>query len=447
MLFSFVQVNAQICPKWEIKTDTFKWDFGEISSQPDSTRVGKGALSPWSIYRTWCTFGVPTKQWVDRRPFSFPDSAERVFEYNDEYSSFVISMYSMNMDNVKIKVGDEIFELINDVHVEDDDGVQLSQLIIPATKANKIEFISETDDWFYGIIRFINVDELGTEISRPQSLYKRGNCTEPSTVSYEIWRNGLPEPKEGRTPNEVEHLIIHHSAGSNAATNYVEVMRNIYVYHTEVNGWDDIGYNYVVAPDGTIFLGRESQGVADHDNILGAHFCGKNTGTMGVCMMGTFTTVAPTNEAINALTDLLAWKAEKEHIYPFGQSIHPSIGGSMLPNIAGHRDGCSTECPGTMTYNMLPTIRDQVLTKLEACGIFVSIDDIGEEQVLIYPNPSNGVFTIEGIKVGTGYTVINTLGQTVLIGSINQKQEQINLTTGLYIFMSDNGYRKKIVVN
>ena len=92
---------------------------------------------------------------------------------------------------------------------------------------------------------------------------------------------------------------MHHSAGSTFDTNYTAVVRSYYLLHTEVNGWDDIGYNYLIARDGSIFAGRDPQnrtGVAQ-DNVHGAHFCGKNDYTMGICVIGDFTSQAPAAEA------------------------------------------------------------------------------------------------------------------------------------------------------
>jgi len=78
-------------------------------------------------------------------------------------------------------------------------------------------------------------------------------CEKPPTISQTVWRKELPEPKEGRKETLVKHCVIHHSAGNNSDTNYVNIIRNIYLLHTNSNGWDDIGYNYVVAPNGVIF--------------------------------------------------------------------------------------------------------------------------------------------------------------------------------------------------
>lgn len=45
------------------------------------------------------------------------------------------------------------------------------------------------------------------------------------------------------------------------------------------NGWRDIGYHYVIDRDGTVAPGRPLEQV-------GAHVQGRNTGTIGVCLLG-----------------------------------------------------------------------------------------------------------------------------------------------------------------
>jgi hypothetical protein len=184
-------------------------------------------------------------------------------------------------------------------------------------------------------------------------------------ISQEEWRAGLPDPDYERIPNTVHNVIIHHSAGSNSDTDYVSVVRNIYIYHTEVRGWSDIGYNYLIAQDGNIFKGRDP-GTLQQDEVLGAHFCNANTGTMGICVLGDYTSLAPPVNALQSLIDLTTWKLGKDSLDPLGIYPHPL--NANLPVIAGHRDGCATECPGDSLYQRLGYIRQEVSSAFENCG-------------------------------------------------------------------------------
>ena len=194
---------------------------------------------------------------------------------------------------------------------------------------------------------------------RTASLAQTTACDEPAFVPVETWRAGLPPPSYSRTITSVEHVIVHHSATYNDLTNYENVVRNIYLFHTQDRGWSDIGYNYLIAQDGTIFEGRSAGAdTEENDNVMGAHFCGQNSRTMGVCLLGSYSTAEPTDTAIASLVKLTAWKLAKEGLEPDGERSHPA--NPALPTIAGHRNGCATECPGDNVYARLDEIRASV---------------------------------------------------------------------------------------
>jgi len=216
------------------------------------------------------------------------------------------------------------------------------------------------------------------------------DCQKPSYIPSYEWREGLADPISGRTKHEVNHIVIHHSATSNTAKNYTNVVRNIYLYHTEVNGWDDVGYNYLVAPDGTIFQGRDDEGLGEEDNIKGAHFCGKNSGTMGICMLGNFMNDFPSDSCLNSLESLLSWKAFKEQMDVMGKSRHPDQSSPFLEHICGHRDGCATACPGDSAFTVLNKLRSNVQLKLDSCNQHVGLQEMALSEFKLYPNPNRG---------------------------------------------------------
>jgi hypothetical protein len=155
------------------------------------------------------------------------------------------------------------------------------------------------------------------------------------------------------------------------------------------NGWDDIGYNWLIDPNGVLYEGRG-------DGRLGAHFCGTNGGTAGVCILGDFTDITPTYSAIDKLTSLYSWKACDNGIDPLGAEFHPGSG-KVVPNIAGHRDGtCSTSCPGDAFYPLLPQVRTAIQDRIEnVCfGVSGVHEDAGNQMVMLYPNPVSGLLTV-----------------------------------------------------
>lgn len=149
----------------------------------------------------------------------------------------------------------------------------------------------------------------------------------------------------------VTHLIVHHAAGTNTSSDWGAVVLAIWNYHTTPTGsggagYSDIAYNWLVAPNGVLYEGRYNSSTA---NIQGAHFCGTNGNTMGVCMLGTYTSQTITAAARTTLVQVLGWKACERTIDPLASSFHANSG-LTLNNISGHRDGCVTECPGNAFY-------------------------------------------------------------------------------------------------
>ncbi|VXD17451.1 N-acetylmuramoyl-L-alanine amidase [Marinoscillum sp. 108] len=189
-------------------------------------------------------------------------------------------------------------------------------------------------------------------------------------ILQEEWRNGLDAPSYSRSFTDVEHVIIHHAAGSNTNTNYTQVVRDIYIYHTEVNGWSDIGYNYLIAQNGALYAGRDPAG-GEQDNVLGAHFCGSNSQTMGICLLGNYEAALPTDATWATLQQLAAFKLQKENLDALGSSAHPL---GQVGNIAGHRDGCSTLCPGGNVYDQLSALRSEVDGLLSSCEVALDFE-------------------------------------------------------------------------
>ncbi len=222
--------------------------------------------------------------------------------------------------------------------------------------------------------------------------------------------SGACPPNPTPSFTTVTHLIVHHSASSNTASDWAAVVRSFWDFHVNTNGWADIGYNWLIDPNGVLYEGRG-------DNVLGAHFCGANGGTMGVCVIGNFTSATPTQAALDQLRNLLAWKACNIGADPLGAAFHPSSG-LTLPRISGHRDGCNTECPGNAFYPMLPTVRQTVVNYIaEAC----SVSGAGEsasttlQELRIFPNPAQDWLTVESPDVKEAWVhILDAKGRPVV---------------------------------
>ncbi len=164
----------------------------------------------------------------------------------------------------------------------------------------------------------------------------------PPIVPRVDWGARAPRCEE-MTPYDGPYIniSIHHSG--NAGTKTPQGLQD---KHMDDRGWGDVGYNFMIAPDGTIFEGRSL-------SYVGSHTGGSNRGTIGINVMGDFEpwkftipdvvdfrTDEPTQAQLDAMNELVEWLDDE---YPIG-------------NIGGHRDfNKDTDCPGSLLYPKIPT--------------------------------------------------------------------------------------------
>src|SRR3954452_21494368 len=161
--------------------------------------------------------------------------------------------------------------------------------------------------------------------------------------------------------------VVHHTAGTNSYTRAQApaIVRGIEVYHVEGNGWNDIGYNFLVDRYGTVYEGR---GGGITRNVVGAHAPGFNTGTVGVSLIGNYRAATPPKAQVDALVKLLAWRLDVAHVDPLSTVVYTSRGNAKfragklvtLRAISGHRDTGPSECPGSQAYALLPAVAKRV---------------------------------------------------------------------------------------
>ena len=79
-------------------------------------------------------------------------------------------------------------------------------------------------------------------------------------------------------------------------------------------------------------------------------------------------------------------------------------------------------------------------------NLTADILDVGEQSLgrfTIYPNPSNGTFTVEGAKT---LTIYNIMGQVVARSDNNEGKHSLSLAPGVYFIKCDEGSVQKVVV-
>ncbi|MEM9991421.1 MAG: N-acetylmuramoyl-L-alanine amidase [Bacteroidota bacterium] len=182
-----------------------------------------------------------------------------------------------------------------------------------------------------------------------EMLEKSAACSKPYVVSRSSW--GALYSRTGGS-SRVTHLVVHHEYGSNYSSDWAARVRAVQRYHQVNLGWRDAGYNFMIDPNGVIYEGR-----AGGDNAIGAHTCGANTNTMGICMLGNYSTVVPTSATQTSVKRLLAWKADKENINPLASAYQS---GMYLRRIYAHRDRNCSACPGNGGYSIMGSVRSGV---------------------------------------------------------------------------------------
>jgi N-acetylmuramoyl-L-alanine amidase len=183
----------------------------------------------------------------------------------------------------------------------------------------------------------------------------------PAVVPRATW--GASESIRRGPPSyapRIRFAVVHHTAGKNAYTQAeaAAIVKGIQLYHVQGNGWNDIGYNFLVDRFGTIYEGR--YGGVDKA-VVGAHAKGFNTGSTGIALLGTYGSSAPSRAAEDALTKLLAWRLDLAHVDPLalltvlsgGNERYGSSVPVLLRTVSGHRDTGFTECPGNSLYARL----------------------------------------------------------------------------------------------
>jgi len=224
----------------------------------------------------------------------------------------------------------------------------------------------------------------------------------PKIISRKDWKanESLRSWKAEYAP--LEKFILHHTGSANLVEDpdgkgtYKNAIQAIYRWHTKqatwfnngeaVEGFGDIGYNYLIDPNGNIYEGRYGG-----NGVVGGHAYGFNRGSVGISVIGTYGgwitessqgdyknwkvsnnyvtqerynqskkkyevyVDLPVNKKIqDSLEKLIGWIASNNNIDLDRKS---SFWGKQIYGLAGHRDVDNTNCPGDSLYSLLGKIR------------------------------------------------------------------------------------------
>lgn len=212
----------------------------------------------------------------------------------------------------------------------------------------------------------VDTKELGATGSLPAGFKKAPLGF--TFVPRHMWTSRNP-----RTPNSKgrwDRVVFHHTATYLPPSSFsacASKARNHLAYHMDTLGWNDVGYNFLICPDGRVFEGRKG-GL----NTVGAHAMHNNPYTAGVVFMGQYDESAGATLGLNRLTDaakesaarLAAWIGVETDL-DFSKSIPlPSLrNGVQVPPVTYHdfvlknmrRNAARTNCAGSLVINNLVT--------------------------------------------------------------------------------------------
>jgi hypothetical protein len=190
--------------------------------------------------------------------------------------------------------------------------------------------------------------------------------TPPPIIPRAAWGGDTVPPRSPPSYGAVQVAFVHHTVTANeyGPQDSPAIVLGIAKYHRDTNGWNDIGYNFLVDQYGQVFEGRA--GGVDQP-VVGAQAQGYNAQSTGVAHLGTYTAVGISEPAMAATAQLLGWKMSLHGVPTEGTVVLPSGGGSLnrypagtpvtFNRICGHRDGDATTCPGDVLYAQLATLR------------------------------------------------------------------------------------------
>jgi len=139
-----------------------------------------------------------------------------------------------------------------------------------------------------------------------------------------------------RILSTIEQVIIHHSTGPTTQTPSSIAQYHVGPNHISNEGIPGIAYHYIIDREANVFHTQDLENIS-------WHVSGQNTRSIGICFIGDYDELEPTEMQILQLLRLI-------------QYLNRRLGRRL--QIAGHRDYSTKTCPGKYT-NL-----DQVRQKL-----------------------------------------------------------------------------------
>jgi len=147
-----------------------------------------------------------------------------------------------------------------------------------------------------------------------------------------------------RSLQDIRYLAIHHTGTDDLTVTPYQVA---YYHVNDPNHlWPGIGYHFFITPDGTIFQTNRLE-------TISYHVANNNPPSVGICLVGKFTTYTPTSAQMASCAWLCAWLLQELKL--------------EVEAIRGHRDypNQGTTCPGTQ-WDSGQAYKTSLLTAIQA---------------------------------------------------------------------------------
>ena len=178
-----------------------------------------------------------------------------------------------------------------------------------------------------------------------QEASSRGPTPQISVRPRAAWN--AKRPKKMTALQRVTRMTVHHSAilAQRASEEVIAAtIKRIQRFHMDTHEWSDVGYHFIIDPNGRVWEGRNAR-------WKGAHAGGANNReNLGICLLGSFVRGAkgqsPTSEQIAALETLVVQLAAEYGVRP--------------DRLLTHREFVRTECPGDRLHAVVLDMRKRL---------------------------------------------------------------------------------------
>lgn len=164
------------------------------------------------------------------------------------------------------------------------------------------------------------------------------------------WNAAAPRHVDKLLWKDIDAIVIHYSAAmADEDPEYALRVRAIQRYHMLTKGWNDIAYNYLVARDGTRFIGRG-------DEVMSAATYAHNDHTVAICFLGADKIERDdvTDKGREAFAQFIFMIEDKSGKRVADTNlVHPIKPETFT--VSGHRIYTSTECPGAELMAFIAT--------------------------------------------------------------------------------------------